>query len=71
MKLWTWFCRLGAAADHEVLHFFPAKPPAQASPPAVISGSETACTRLCGQSGCRCGGTIRGLHCVWSHYRMQ
>ena len=72
MKLWIWFCQLGTEEGNQPLPFFPVNQSTHVLPPATgISTTETACTRLCGQNGCRCGGTIRGLHCVWSHYRMQ
>ena len=71
MKLWTWFCHLGTESDNPSLQFFPVKQTTYTPPAAAVSKEQAACTRLCGQSDCRCGGTIRGLHCVWSHYRMQ
>ncbi|WP_094605716.1 hypothetical protein SPSIL_006490 [Sporomusa silvacetica DSM 10669] len=35
------------------------------------SGVESVCTRLSGNAGCQCGSTMRGLHCIWSYYRMN
>ncbi len=70
MKLWAWFCRLGTALENKPVPFLPAKRQPIAVQPTP-SGVDIVCTRLCGQSGCRCGSTIRGLHCIWSHYRIQ
>ncbi|HWR37889.1 MAG TPA: hypothetical protein VN611_00185 [Patescibacteria group bacterium] len=64
MKIWQWFCRLGTPASSPQPIFWRHSRPQQAS------GVEV-CTRLCGQQGCRCGGTMRGLHCIWSYYREE
>ena len=34
-----------------------------------VDGTESVCSRLCGSRNCGCGGTLKGIHCVWSHYR--
>ncbi|XER08044.1 hypothetical protein SRRS_36380 [Sporomusa rhizae] len=65
MRLWKWFCRLGVKVSAPETSFWRNR---QREVKPAISGVEV-CTRLCGQAGCRCGGTIRGLHCIWSYYR--
>jgi hypothetical protein len=48
--------------------FFPAK---QVSERVSRSGVDTVCSRICGHKNCQCGGTLKGLHCVWSYYRLD
>ena len=65
MRLWKWFCKLGIKEqEREVVFWRPREKGRQ----ELVSGVEV-CTRLCGSAGCRCGATMRGLHCVWSYYR--
>lgn len=42
-----------------------------ALPPEKLTAEADICTRLCGKAGCQCGGTARGLFCLWSYYRPQ
>ncbi|MCE5287460.1 MAG: hypothetical protein LLG02_16675 [Pelosinus sp.] len=64
MNVWQWFCRLGRTASAKDFVFWQEHAPPKSTP----SGAEI-CTRMCGHSGCRCGGTMRGLYCIWSYYR--
>lgn len=63
MKIWRWFCQLGTAPAKQK-HLKQIQRQKKTSP----SGTEI-CTRVCGQNTCRCGGTMRGLYCIWSYYR--
>lgn len=65
MQFWNWFCNLGMREAKQEVVFWRKRQKGNREP---ISGIEV-CTRLCGQAGCRCGGTMRGLYCVWSYYR--
>lgn len=66
MKLWKWFCKIGASgATSKRPSFLPT-----AGERKDLEGAATMCTRVCGSTGCRCGGTMRGLYCVWSYYRV-
>lgn len=65
MRLWQWFCNLGVRAVSPEAVFWRKR---QKGKSEQILGVEI-CTRMCGQNGCRCGGTMRGLYCVWSYYR--
>ena len=64
MKIWQWFCQLCAPAPTKQNEGWQE----HTLEKNTISDVEI-CTRLCGNTGCRCGGTIRGLHCIWSYYR--
>lgn len=66
MSLWQRFCTLGKKTPVKEISFWRERKKGGKAEP--VSGVEI-CTRLCGQAGCRCGGTMRGLHCVWSYYR--
>jgi len=72
LKIWQWFCKLG---DKQRGHIVNAKHPVladrQVSERVSQSGVDVTCSRVCGNDGCRCGSTIRGLHCVWSYYRLE
>lgn len=72
MKLWRWFCNLGSKQRSwrdEAVH--PVFVPKQASEEVSQSGVDMVCTRVCSQGGCQCGSSVRGLHCVWSYYRIE
>ncbi|HMM20969.1 MAG TPA: hypothetical protein PKA10_09520 [Selenomonadales bacterium] len=64
MKLWKWFCKIGNSGK---VSRRPAFLPSEGK--RDPDGAATMCTRVCGSNGCRCGGTMRGLYCVWSYYR--
>ena len=65
MQLWQWFCNLGRKKAKQEVVFWRKRQRGKIEP---VSGVEV-CTRICGQAGCQCGGTMRGLYCVWSYYR--
>ncbi|MDF2570571.1 MAG: hypothetical protein K0R55_2175 [Sporomusa sp.] len=65
MGLWKWFCELETKKPEQEVSFWRVRRKGVQEP---VSGVEV-CTRLCGSAGCRCGGTMRGLYCVWSYYR--
>jgi hypothetical protein len=65
--VWRWFCGLG---KQKVLCGKKRGEIKPVSKELSQSGADV-CTRLCGHDGCRCGGTMRGLYCIWSYYRME
>ncbi|WP_021171260.1 hypothetical protein SOV_35410 [Sporomusa ovata DSM 2662] len=72
MKIWRWFCSLGAYKKTNLFFGrvkYKGKFTDQYS--RERSGVESVCTRLNGNAGCQCGSTMRGLHCIWSYYRMN
>lgn len=72
LKLWHWFCKLGdQKAGHKGKAGQPQVPIKQTSERVSRSGVDTVCSRVCGHGGCQCGSTVRGLHCVWSYYRLE
>jgi len=72
LKLWQWFCKLGdKKSGYKVQAEQPSFVPMQVSEEVRQSGVDMTCSRVCGHEGCRCGSTVRGLHCVWSYYRME
>lgn len=73
MKVWNWFCQLGTKKIPRTLKPFwrVKRDNRQAAIKLKESGVDSVCSRFCGQEDCRCGGTMRGLHCVWSHYRAE
>jgi hypothetical protein len=72
LKLWHCFCKLG---DQKVGRKGkigqPNVPIRQVSEQVSRSGVDAVCSRVCGNEGCQCGSTLRGLHCVWSYYRLE
>ena len=64
MKIWHWFCQLCTKAPAKQVTFLNERK--QKS--ATVTGTEI-CSRVCGHSGCHCGGSMRGLYCIWSYYR--
>jgi len=71
LKLWRWFCKLGdEKSDCKLKTGHPGFMTMQVSEGVRQSGVDMACSRVCGHEGCQCGGTVRGLHCVWSYYRL-
>lgn len=72
MNIWQWFCQLGTHNfNNGWLPFEARQTGYRAGSPDDKTGVTSVCTRLCGYPGCRCGSTIRGLHCIWSHYRLE
>ena len=72
LKLWHWFCKLGDGRPSlrgQVRRPIIVKK--QVSDEVSESGVDMVCSRICGQEGCRCGSTVRGLHCIWSYYRLE
>ena len=71
LKLWHWFCRLG---EQQVGYTYkgnhPSVPSKGVSEFVSQSGVDMVCSRVCGNGGCQCGSTVRGLHCIWSYYRL-
>ncbi|MDR3590365.1 MAG: hypothetical protein P4N41_12000 [Negativicutes bacterium] len=53
----------------------PGKPPAadNPEPPADQDAAylKKLCSRLAGDTLCRCGGNLNGRYCLWSYYRIQ
>lgn len=71
LKLWDWFCKIGEPrVECSGKAGETALPTKQVSEQVSRSGVDTMCSRICGHESCQCGGTIRGLHCVWSYYRL-
>lgn len=72
MKVWQWFCQLGVGKKTD-LTFGRVKYKEITAVPYNTGkhGVEGVCTRLNGNEGCQCGSTMRGLHCIWSYYRMK
>lgn len=72
LKLWHWFCKLGGT---EGIQQGGSQQPnvvtKQVSQEVSQSGVDMVCSRICGQDGCRCGSTVRGLYCIWSYYRLE
>lgn len=71
MKLWRWFCKLGTQPNQQGVGRQPLIVTKQVSAEISQSGVDMVCSRICGQDGCRCGSTVRGLHCIWSYYRVE
>ena len=72
LKLWQWFCKLGdKKSSYKVNTVQPNFVPKQVAEGVSQSGVDMICSRVCGHDGCQCGSTIRGLHCVWSYYRLE
>ena len=73
MKIWQWFCQLGACKKTNSVFGrlkYKGKFTDQYNN-GEQSGVEAVCTRLSGNERCQCGSTMRGLHCIWSYYRMN
>jgi len=71
LKLWRWFCKIGEERVGYKVKGQTALPAKQVSERVSQSGVDMVCSRICGHESCQCGGTIRGLHCVWSYYRLD
>lgn len=71
LKLWNWFCKIGENKVGYKVKAGPSLPVKQVSERVSRSGVDTVCSRICGHENCQCGGTIKGLHCVWSYYRLD
>ena len=72
LKIWQWFCKLGDnKKGHTVQILQPTFVPTQVSEQVSQSGVDMVCSRICGHEGCQCGSTVRGLHCIWSYYRLE
>jgi hypothetical protein len=72
MKIWQWFCQLGAYKKTDVTFGRVRYKETIAIPSNTGEcGVEGVCTRLSGNGGCQCGSTMRGMHCIWSYYRMS
>ena len=72
LNLWHWFCKLGdKKISYKSKTGQPSFVPMQVSESVSESGVDMICSRVCGHEGCRCGSTMRGLHCVWSYYRIE
>ncbi|WP_378955661.1 hypothetical protein [Pelosinus sp. sgz500959] len=72
LKLWKWFCKLDDKKNsYRIKTGQPTFVPKQVSERVAQSGVDMTCSRICGHDGCRCGSTVRGLHCVWSYYRLE
>ncbi len=72
LKLWHWFCKIGEQkVGYKVKAGQTVLPAKQISERVSRSGVDTVCSRICGHENCQCGGTMRGLHCVWSYYRLD
>lgn len=72
MKIWKWFCKLDdKKSGYKLKNTQPVFVPKQVSEKLSQSGVDMVCSRVCGNEGCHCGSTVRGLHCVWSYYRME
>jgi hypothetical protein len=72
LKLWHWFCKIGEAkAGYKAKGDQTALPAKSVSERVRQSEVDTVCSRVCGHENCQCGGTMRGLHCVWSYYRLE
>lgn len=67
MRIWRWFCALGKKQETVKRKAAAGQDKSQRD---QLPESEI-CSRLCGANGCRCGGTMRGLYCLWSYYRME
>ena len=72
LKFWHWFCKLGTEKNNgQFTTGQPSFVPMKVSAGVSQSGVDMVCSRVCGQNGCQCGSTARGLHCVWSYYRLE
>jgi len=72
LKFWRWFCKLGAEkSGYQLKAGQPSFVPMEVSAGVSLSGVDMVCSRVCGHEGCQCGSTVRGLHCVWSYYRLE
>ena len=72
MKLWQWFCKLGdKRTGYKIKKGRALQPVKEVSERVSKSGVDTVCSRVCGHENCQCGGTLKGLHCVWSYYRLD
>lgn len=72
LKLWHWFCKLGNnGLGRRGGIRQPIIVAKQVSAKVSQSGVDMVCSRICGHDGCRCGSTARGLHCIWSYYRLE
>lgn len=70
MRIWQWFCNIGMPKTLP-LYLYRKGLPAPMPHDRFSEQGVDICTRLCGHSGCQCGSTQRGLHCIWSHYRLE
>lgn len=71
MKLWRWFCRIGEGRVGYKKGFGQSAVPAVQVSEHISRSGVDICSRICGHERCQCGGTMKGLYCVWSYYRMD